>query len=244
MPTHTFADTDLVDAVAQNRSWRAVLRQLGLEDTSAAARRSVRRRADELALDYSHFTGQRRWSEGDLAAAIASSRTWAQVRTALGLSGGASATALKGHATRLGLDFSHFNAAVPPREVPVLSIDQGQLPRAGGLIAAAFFTLCGYEVSWPLEPCRYDLVAAQGRRMLRVQVKTTRYESQGSWRVSLSTGGRNRETYDPEDIDYFFVIDADFQFYLIPVASVAGLSTIHLSAYARFRVAQPLPQPT
>ena len=50
--------------------------------------------------------------------------------------------------------------------------------------------------------------------------------------------------YDPDDIDYFFVIDGDLDHYLIPVSAVAGLGTIHLSAYDRFRLAQPLLQPT
>lgn len=244
MPSRTYTDIDLTTAVAQSRSWRAVLRQLGLLGTSAAARRSVQKRANELALDSTHFRGQRRWSEDDLAAAVAASRTWDQVRIKLGLAGGSSATALKGHATRLGIDFQHFNEPRVPCGAPELRFDPDELPRAGGLMAATWLTLCGYDVSWPLEPCRYDLLAVRDGQVLRIQVKTTRYHSDGSWRVALSTGGRNRGTYDPEDIDYFFVVDADFDLYLIPVAAVAGLSTIHLSAYERFRIAQQIVQPT
>ena len=42
--------------------------------------------------------------------------------------------------------------------------------------------------------------------------------------------------YDPDDIDYFFIIDGDLDYYLIPVAVVGGLSTISLSAYEQFRL--------
>jgi len=181
-----------------------------------------------------------------LARAVAASRSWDQVVVRLALSGGSSATALKGHATRLGLDFSHFDRSASRCTAlsPTLRFDPDQLPRAGGLVAATWLTMCGYDVSWPLEPCRYDVLAVRQDHVMRIQVKTTRYHSQGSWRVALSTGGRRRETYDPDDIDYFFVIDGDFEYYLLPVSVVAGLSTIHLSAYEQFRLPQPLLQPT
>jgi hypothetical protein len=112
------------------------------------------------------------------------------------------------------------------------------------MMAAAWFSLCGYEVSWPLEPCRYDLLATDGDRMLRIQVKTTRYWADGTWRVGLSTGGRHPDPYDPDDVDYFFVVDGDFEYYLIPVSVIAGRSAIFLAAYENFRLSQPILQPT
>jgi len=125
-----------------------------------------------------------------------------------------------------------------------MDVDLSQLPRAGTLIAAGWFTLCGYDVSWPLEPCRYDLVVSKHDEFLRIQVKTTRYQSNGTWVARIQTGGRDRGSYDPDDIDYFFVINGDLDHYLIPVSAVAGFGTIYLSAYERFRLAQPLLQPT
>lgn len=245
MTERSFDDEDLVAAVAASTSWRGVLRHLGLTVSSSSSRRVVQRDAARLGLDVSHFTGQRRWRTDDLASAVAASRTWAEVVRALGLSGGSSETALKGHATRLGLDFGHFiRSPKTPDLAPPMQFDQAQLPRAGGLLASAWFTLCGYEVSWPLEPCRYDLVAVREDLLIRVQVKTTRFYSKGSWMVSLSTGGRQRDSYDPDDIDYFFIIDGDFDYYLIPVAVVAGYGTITLAPYEAFRLAQPLAQPT
>ena len=40
--------------------------------------------------------------------------------------------------------------------------DADNLPRAGSFLAAAWFALAGYDVSWPLEPCAYDLLVHRG----------------------------------------------------------------------------------
>ena len=130
-----------------------------------------------------------------------------------------------------------------PTRSPADGFDLEHLPRAGGLIAAAWLTLCGYEVSWPLEPCRYDLIAARGRpgaaRPGQDHSVPTR---QGSWSGQpVNRRSAAADAYDPDDIDYFFIIDGDLDYYLIPVTVVGGLSTINLSAYQQFRLAQ---QPT
>jgi hypothetical protein len=211
MAQRSYDDDALERAVADSHSWRGVLRQLGLKATSASAVRSVRRHAERLRLDASHFTGQRRWSDHDLAMAVARSRGWTEVASILELSGGSSCATLKGHAVRLGLDFTHFShpSRRPTGARPTMDVDLSQLPRAGTLIAAGWFTLCGYDVSWPLEPCRYDLVVSKHDEFLRIQVKTTRYQSNGTWVARIQTGGRDRGSYDPDDIDYFFVINGD-----------------------------------
>jgi hypothetical protein len=199
--------------------------------------RSVRGHADRLELDYSHFTGQRRWSEGQLATAIASSLSWEQVCEELGLTGGSSTTTVRGHAVRLGLDTSHLTAG--PRDLH----DSGDLrprivnlPRAGSLLAASWFELSGFEVSWPLEPCRYDLIVCRAEGAQRVQVKTGTVRTRSSWMVRLSSTRREIRTYDPDEIDQFFVIDGDFCFYLIPIGVVGGLTAIHVSAYQAYRL--------
>ncbi len=239
MSGRTYSDEALVAAVATAHSWRGVLRELGLLATSAAAARSVKRNAARLGLDSSHFTGQRRWTEQALTDAIASSKSWSQVTKALGLSGGSSPSLLKGHALRLGLDLTHFGTtpvAAPARAH--VQPELANLPRAGSLMAATFLTLCGYEISWPLEPARYDLVASRDRSLIRIQVKTCRRWGAGGWEVSLSTTSGGRHTYDPDDIDEFFVIDGDLEFYLIPVAAVGGRHAITLSRYGAFRMEQ------
>ena len=237
-----YDDDALTAAVAASRSWRAVLRHLGLTATSSAAIRSVRSRADRLGLDASHFTGQRRWTHAQLAEAVANSRSWSQVAAALGLAGGSSTGALKGHAARLGIDAGHLvqRKHAADRQPLRMEADPMHLPRAGSMLAAAWFTLCGYEVSWPLEPCRYDVLVQQPGQCLRVQVKTTRRSACGTWVVSLSSGGRHRDAYDPDDIDHFFVIDPHLNYYLIPIAVVAGRSAIHLATYDAFKLPKPL----
>jgi hypothetical protein len=233
----SYSDVQLTTAVANSQSWRGVLRALGLPATSAAALRSTRRQADGLGLDYSHFTGQRRWSEPQLIDAVRTSTNWAQVAAALGLAAGTSTTTLRGHSVRLGLDLAHFTRVQPPAPGGcALAPDAEHLPRAGALMAAAWFELCGCAVSWPLEPCPYDLVVSKGAEISRVQVKTTRHRSGSSWRVKLVSSTRVARTYDPDDIDDLFVVAADGAQYLIPFTRVAGRSEITLSAYDGYRV--------
>lgn len=251
MAARTYTDAELVAAVRDSHSWRGVLRTLGLNDNSAAAGRAARKRAAALGLDVRHFTGGRRWTADELSAAVADSTTWAEVVSLLGLSGGSSETALKGHAVRMGIDISHFGRGPrPPVDMACLQASPANLSRSGSLLAAAWFSLCGYEIAWPLEPCPYDLVASRGGEFLRVQVKTTRSRPANSWVVSLGSTSRSSRGYDPDDIDYFFVIDGDLDYYLIPVAVVGGLLQITLSKYHQFRLdrsvtsAGTTPQPT
>ncbi|KUI03617.1 hypothetical protein AU190_10640 [Mycolicibacterium acapulense] len=199
--------------------------------------RSVRLHADRLGLDYSHFTGQRRWTDGQLVAAVTSASNWTQVAEKLGLAGGSSTTTIRGHAARLGLDTTHLRAS---KKVNLATADMrprhSNLARAGSLMAGAWFELCGYYVSWPLEPCRYDLLVSMDDAIKRVQVKTTTVKQGSSWTVWISSTGTMRTAYDPEEVDYFFIVDGDFDYYLIPVAVVGGLTAIRLSAYLNFRI--------
>lgn len=232
-----YSDAQLVDAIEASHSWRGVLRALGHSATSASAMRSVRLHADRLGIDYSHFTGQRRWTDRQLAAALPSATSWAQVAEALGLAGGSSTTTLRGHAARLGLDVAHLAAPrKQPPSVGEIRPEQANLGRAGALLAAGWFELCGHQVSWPLEPCRYDLLVWIGEKAERIQVKTTTVRAGTSWTVWLSTTGKERTPYDPEEIDHFFVIDGELGYYLIPVAAVGGLMAIQLSAYQSYRL--------
>ena len=234
-----------MDAVRSSRSWRGVLRSLGLAATSAGAMRSARAHADRLELNYTHFTGQRRWTDRELADAINAATTWVQVTEALGLVGGSSATTIRGHAARLGIDTTHI---APIRKLPAPDHEMrpqlDHLARAGSMMAAAWFELCGHQVSWPLEPCRYDLLVWMGASAQRVQVKTTTVKQGASWAVWISNTGKTRTTYDPDEIDYFFVIDGDLNFYLIPVAIVGGLTALHLSAYKTYLVLRHAPTPS
>ncbi|MGK2316568.1 group I intron-associated PD-(D/E)XK endonuclease [Gordonia rhizosphera] len=234
----TYSDKQLFDAIAAANSWRGVLRELGKTATSAGAIRSVRSRADRLGIDYGHFRGQRRWTDDELRSAIASAETWTAVTAELGLCGESVTATVKGHAVRLGLDVAHLagerSSVHPAGTRPRID----HLDRAGSLLAAAWFALSGHDVSWPLEPSRYDLLVSTSDGIRRVQVKTTTVRVGHTWKVYLSTAHRERKTYDPDEIDDFFVIAGDLAYYLIPVSAVGGLHAIHLSAYDRFRLVQ------
>lgn len=241
----SYQDDALAEAIAASHSWRAVLRALGLAGSSASVIRSVRRNADRLGLDHSHFTGQRRWSDGQLAAAVAASGSWGEVAGRLGLAGGSSEPTLKRHAQRLGLRAEHLvsqvTACTPDSGWPAASA--AHLPRAGSLLAASWFTLRGGEVAWPLEPCRYDLLVSRpGSPAGRIQVKTTQVRVGNTWKVYLSNTGKGRTPYDPREIDFFFAIDGDLDCYLLPVAAVAGLHAIHLAAYRAYRLEPLVPE--
>lgn len=191
----TYTDEQLRGAIARSTSWRATLRELGLAATSAGAMRSVRSHADRLQLDYGHFIGQRRWTDEGLRQAVAGARTWAGVVEILGLQGGSAVAFVRGHATRLELDCAH-HLSVPASTATVSQPrpETAHLPRAGAMIAAAWFTLCGHEVSWPLEPSRYDLlVCSPDGGFRRVQVKTTSTRVGSTWQIFLSTARRERK---------------------------------------------------
>lgn len=232
----SYSDEDLAAVIASSRSWRGVLRALGLTATSSAQMRSVRVRADVLGLDYAHFTGQRRWNDRELADAVRMSTSYAEVADRLGLAGGSSTTTIKGHVVRLGLDTSQFSSTSAGVSDTSLRADIAHLSGAGSLLAAAWFALRGCAVSWPMEPARYDLVVGWADSLHRVQVKTSSYKRNGSWIVRLSTAGRTRLTYDPDEVDYFMVISGNLEFYLIPSSAVGGLQDLRLTAYEGFRM--------
>ncbi|MFT3886775.1 MAG: group I intron-associated PD-(D/E)XK endonuclease [Arachnia sp.] len=232
----TYSDEQLRNAVAVSSSWRGVLRELGLASASGAAMRSARLHAVRLGVDTDHFRGQRRWTEDQLRSAVAAGASWPEVADRLELRGGTAVSSLRGHAARLGLDVAHLESRVPGVEVVDRRPDAVHVARAASLIAAAWFSLCGDTVTWPLEPCRYDLLVDRGGELRRVQVKSTAARGGGPRTVYLSTTRRTRRTYDPSEVDDFFIVDGSLRLYLIPLAAVGGLHAISLGAYERFRL--------
>jgi hypothetical protein len=220
------------------------MRELGLCATSAGSIRIVRRYVAQLGLDTSHFTGQRRWSDSQLRRAVASSYSWLDLFSELGLAHDSTddRTRIKAHAARLGLDLNRLEplgkgAAVRPEFKP----DIKHLREAGTSIAAMWFLLCGYNTSLPMEPAIYDLLVSMPDGIKRVQVKTTTCNSDG-WTVQVgrhpySTGNRARLVpYDPDLVDLFFIMDGDLTMYVIPSRVIAGRVVILLHNYSEFIV--------
>jgi hypothetical protein len=74
-----WTDDQLREAVAAGRSWRAVMRTLGLCPTSTSRLTKVKTRVTQLGLDTSHFSGQRTWSDTALKHAAARARSWTEL---------------------------------------------------------------------------------------------------------------------------------------------------------------------
>jgi hypothetical protein len=220
------------------------MRELGLCVTSAGAIRGVKRHVSRLALDTSHFTGQRRWSDAQLRRAVANAYSWNELLSELGLVHDSvdDRTRVKAHAARLGLDLSRlYGPAADATGRPVFKPDIKHLREAGAAIATMWFLLCGYNASIPVEPTLYDLLISMPDGIKRVQVKTTTYNSHG-WVVQVgrrpySVGNRGLLVpYDPELIDLFFILDGDLTMYVIPSRVIAGRVAILLNNYSEYVV--------
>jgi hypothetical protein len=240
-----WSDTDLTSAVLASRSWRGVMRELGLCVTSAGSLRVVKRRVALLGLDTSHFTGRRTWSDAALKRAAAQAHSWNELLAAIGITSGSGdeRTRVKAHALRLGLDLSHLSDQ--PQESPGrLSAKPAlrNLREAAASLAASWFSLCGFKPAIPVEPAVYDLLVATPDGIKRVQVKTTIYRGKSGWMIQVgrrpySIGNNARLVpYDPELIDLFFIVDGDLTMYLIPGQVIAGGVQILLRTYAKYMV--------
>jgi hypothetical protein len=238
-----WSDSQLVSAVAMSRSWRGVMRELGLCATSAGSIRIIKRHVSRLGLDTSHFSGQRRWSDAQLRRAVAGAYSWSELLSELGLTGNADdRTRVKAHATRLGLDLGRvYGSSTEEVCRPVFRPEIKHLREAGTAIATMWFLLCGYSASIPIEATLYDLLVAMPDGIKRVQVKTTTSDHHG-WQVQVgrrpySVGNRGLLVpYDPDLIDLFFILDGDLTMYVIPSRVIAGRVSILLNNYSEYVV--------
>jgi len=241
----TWSDTQLKDAVAAATNWRDVMRVLGLRADSAGAIRIMKRHVIQLGLDTSHFRGKRIWSDAQLRRAVIDTQSWDELLTMLGLAPGSGdgRIRVKAHAMRLGLGLAHLgnpteNSAEPEELKPHLRY----LRDAAASIAASWFSLCGFNVAIPVEPTVYDLLVRMPEGIKRIQVKTTTCFSKDGWTVPVSRrpysiGNRERRVpYDPELIDWFFIMDGDLNIYLIPSRVIAGRIAILLHTYTKYIV--------
>ncbi len=221
------------------------MRALGLNASSAGAIRIVRRHVLRLGFDTSHFRGKRTWSDAELRRAVIDARSWDELLATLGLapSSGDGRIRVKAHAMRLGLGLAHLeNPAASFPGVAEVKPDLRHLRDAATSIAASWFSLCGFNVAVPLEPAVYDLLVSMPEGIRRVQVKTTTCFSKDGWTVVVgrrpySVGNRERRVpYDPELIDWFFIMDGDLTIYLIPSRVIAGRVAILLHTYTKYIV--------
>jgi hypothetical protein len=243
--TDAWSDADLTNAVLASRSWRGVLRELGLCATSSGSLRVVKRRVAILRLDTSHFTGQRTWSDATLKRAAAQAHSWNELLSTIGMKSdsGDERIRVKAHALRLGLDLSHLEDL--PREAQSRSYAKPalrNLREAATSLAACWFSLCGFIPAIPVEPAVYDLLVSMPDGIKRVQVKTTTYNGKNGWMIQVgrrpySIGNNARLVpYDPDSIDLFFIVDGDLSLYLIPNRVIAGRVSLLLRTYSKYIV--------
>jgi hypothetical protein len=122
----------------------------------------------------------------------------------------------------------------------------------GELSAMCWLAWQGAHVAVPVGNNRHwDLIAELDDRLLRVQVKTSRFFRFDRWEVRVSTSGGNQswnrlvKLLDPSRFDYLFVLVGDGRRWFIPAEHVGGGSHLRLGGpkYADFEVARGDPIP-
>lgn len=109
-----------------------------------------------------------------------------------------------------------------------------------GLISEMRFqlaaTLRGLTVSKPpADSSPYDFIVDTGKKLLRVQVKSTRHrDSQHRYNFNLKTGNADR-AYTAAQVHFFalYIVELDL-FYIIPQALLRGRKTIKISLNGKF----------
>lgn len=241
-------EDQLREAVAANRSWRGVMRSLGLKSSSFGPK--LRNACNELDIDYSHFRSVLA-TDTRLREVIANGADWPSVLAALGYakgSGTARATARK-HCNRLGIDTTHLAVLPRPRTRSALVFDLAPKPEflrnAGPYLVLFALNAAGIPAAMAPEGAPYDVLADLHREgVKRIQVKTGTGKRSGSFRCQLARseydatghGGHRAGVYSAEDVDYFACIDGDLQLYMIPIEVVEGQASLQLRKYAPYRV--------
>jgi hypothetical protein len=111
----------------------------------------------------------------------------------------------------------------------------------GMSLAVAQLLRSGYQVALPIIDDGYDILALDGRRCWRIQVKATaRTSGKNRSRVRISRGGRKQLRYDATQVDAFVITNISTGLLLcVPFAKAAGRSWINLAIgeqYADFNL--------
>lgn len=152
----------------------------------------------------------------------------------------------KGDAIRLSLEVAHLSTpepTPPSSAVPHPPPRREQLRAAATSIAAAWFALRGYPAALPTEPQAYDLLVNLPEGISRVQVKSTTCKvGNGRWLTKVGTRPYSRSQtaghapYDPDAIDFYFVITGDGALYLLPSHVLAGRTRVYIDSYRTYLV--------
>jgi hypothetical protein len=117
------------------------------------------------------------------------------------------------------------------------------LRSAAESIAVAWFAIRGMAMAVPSYPREYDLLVTFDDGIKRVQVESSTCRTRnGTWQVGVGRRPYSLDKtagiapYDPDMLDYFFIIDGDGAVYLIPSQVLAGRTGIYVRMYADYCV--------
>lgn len=135
-------ETDLRDIVSRCKSWRGVLRAVGLSSTRAG--RTLRARADAWGIDYTHF-GHQHGGPRSLGDVVAQSRSWAEALERLGYSSnsGSARANVRRQCRALAIDCDHVDEPVAVEPCFDEPVDLVRLREAGTYLVAGQFALRG-----------------------------------------------------------------------------------------------------
>lgn len=101
--------------------------------------------------------------------------------------------------------------------------------------AIAYFSKIGWTVSTPLTDSQdYDIIVDDGDFLYKVQVKYVAAKApSGNYTIPLrSISGTTKTEYKTvidSYIDYLFVVDAEYNWYLFPISAVTNKSTLTIT---------------
>lgn len=114
---------------------------------------------------------------------------------------------------------------------------------SGMAMAIAYFATNGYTVSIPLNDTQdYDLIVEKDSKFRSVQVKATGCKRKnGIYQVALKscggTKGKIYKTIVDTKVDDIFILNEEFEMYLIPREKIKNRSTLNLcKKYQEYKI--------
>lgn len=109
--------------------------------------------------------------------------------------------------------------------------------------AIAWFSSHDCQVTIPISLTPYDLIIEENGKLLKIQIKSVRALRKGKWAVKLNHRVNDRTSsykrrvvaYTKEQIDFFFILTACLEIYLIPIEAVLGKQTLILDNHPDFK---------
>ena len=128
---------------------------------------------------------------------------------------------------KLGLIRPAKRVSNSTRAIPSMGLDLSNLPNSAEHFARFAMSMLGYSILTSDRGLSYDFLAIRNNEIYKVQVKSSRYLHNGSFAFSLkrsrnNSTGQTRKTYRPEEVDYFFLVDANLSSWLIPSKELSG----------------------